>query len=183
MTKREKIGIICILLGISLLLVSNIKYNEQRKEENISIESYFNKSYKEEKRKDKETYIGILEIPKIHLQKGFFKFSSQNNTIKEGLEVISKNCLPLENCNFILASHSGSSMISYFQKLYLLKINDSAFLYYQKEKKEFILRNIIHEEKTGKIHLSTTKTPRLILTTCNNENKKMQDIYIFEKKE
>jgi len=76
-------------------------------------------------------YLGVLEIPSISLKRGFYSFHHPDNTVEKNIQVISKQCLPFENCSFILASHSGSSNISFFKHLDQMHLGDIAVLYYQ----------------------------------------------------
>lgn len=175
---------ITLLILLILCLYSYCPIIEEEKtlkqENNILIEEY----QKEEKKnqESKEGYLGILEIPKINLKQGFFSFKNSKNTVEQGLEVINKDCLPFSNCNFILASHSGTASISHFKNLEKLEKNDIAYLYYKEEKKEYILEEINYQEKNGHISLKKTTEPKLVLTTCNKEKNNIQNIYILKEK-
>ena len=127
----------------------------------------------------KEPYLGILEIPTISLKRGFYMYSSENNTVDKNIQVISQDCLPGEACDFLLASHSGTSAISFFKHLYQLKENDMAFLYYKSQKYSYQLIDIKHVMKHGTIQIVRVNEPRLILTTCNKNDDNLQDIYYF----
>ena len=129
----------------------------------------------------KEQYLGILEISKISLKRGFYSYSSDNNTVEKNIQVISQSCLPDEPCDFILASHSGTSNISFFKHLHQLEENDTAFLYYNNQKYVYRLIDIKHVMKNGTIQIIRVNKPRLILTTCNLDDESLQDVYYFER--
>lgn len=129
----------------------------------------------------KEQYLGILEIPKISLKRGFYSYSSDNNTVEKNIQVISQSCLPDDTCDFILASHSGTSNISFFKHLHQLEENDTAFLYYNNQKYVYQLIDIEQVQKNGTIQIIRVNKPRLILTTCNLDDESLQDVYYFER--
>ena len=177
---KRRIIILCILF-IGFLNIPNKKQEERAlKEENQKLIERYEEEEKKQEKELQEDYIGVLEIPKINLKQGFFSFENKRNTVNEGLEVINKDCLPYENCPFIIASHSGSAFISYFKKLEKLTKKDKAYLYYNKKKKEYLLEEIIYQKKNGSIHIKKEKESTLVLTTCNKSKDDIQNIYIFK---
>lgn len=180
---KKIIVILLILLTSMLFLVSYEKTKNHEKINDQKVEAFFEQVQKENINItiDEETYIGVLEIPKLNLKRGFYAYESEENTVEKNIELISKNCYPNENCPFILASHSGSSSIAFFKNLDQLTIEDKAVIHYLNESYEYKLTQIIHEPKTGTISILDTNKPQLILTTCNKKINTMQDIYIFIK--
>ncbi len=177
----KKISTILIIL-VALLLINDfqkIKYITKEKEQQIEL--FLQNEQTEEKKEDSLLW-GILEIPKINLKQGFYNYEDKHNSVEYGLQTINKDCIPFEKCSFIIASHSGSSNISYFKNLEKLSLDDRAFLYYNQNKKEYILKKILHVEKNGTITLQIPTETELILTTCNKEKNNIQDIYIFKEK-
>ena len=144
------------------------------------IENY----YEETSNQDQiiESYAGILEIPSIELKRGFYTKNSPLNQVDLNIELIS-NCNPNQACDFILASHSGNSSISFFKNLDQLCINDMAKLDYQHQKFAYHLSKIENQQKNGMISLEKTNQSRLILTTCDKQNQFIQKVYIFTKEE
>ena len=67
-----------------------------------------------------ENYIAYLRIPKIELNRGFYNITSTLNNVNKNIYVHPASTFPnnVSGNNLILASHSGSSSISYFKKLY-----------------------------------------------------------------
>lgn len=178
--------IILIFLGISAILSCDFvltKTNDRINE--FKMEDYFleadNNKAQEPFVLNKEAYLGVLEIAKISLKRGFYSYNSKLNTVSLNIEVINSNCVPFNNCSFILASHSGTSSISYFKNLDKLQIGDEAKLYYQNEVASFSLINILHQPKNGSIALKKPQDFELVLTTCNKNDDSLQDIYIFKK--
>lgn len=127
-------------------------------------------------------YIGMLEIPKIGLKRGFVDMNSPSNNVSKNVTIIKPSSYPdVEKGNFILAAHSGSTRISYFNYLYQLNINDKAYIYYKNIKYTYNIVNIYKQQKTGKVGLyrDANKTT-LTLITCTNNEKTTQTVYIAE---
>lgn len=125
-------------------------------------------------------YIGILEIPKINLKKGFVDPNSIHNNVDENITIINTSTFPnVEKGNFILAAHSGTGYISYFKNLYQLTINDYAYIYYQNIKYTYKIVNIYKEPKIGKIPIYRDfNETTLTLITCTKNDESTQTVYI-----
>lgn len=125
-------------------------------------------------------YIGILEIPKIGLKRGFVDPSSPHNNVEENITILKPVSMPnVKGGNFILAAHSGTGAIAYFDKLYQLEIHDKIYVEYQGNQYTYEIVNIYNQPKTGtiKIYRDKEKTT-LTLITCTNNNDKKQTVYI-----
>ena len=97
--------------------------NENPEEESSS--STVNTDYAYEK------YIGIIEINKINLYKGFYAKDSNLNNVKFNLYVLPESSYPdVEKGNLIIAGHSGNYNNSYFANLYKLSVDDTINIYY-----------------------------------------------------
>lgn len=131
---------------------------------------------------DYSKYLGVLEIPKIGLKRGFYNIGSRYNNIQYNVTMVQGSTLPdVENGNLILMAHSGTAAISYFAYLYNLKIGDMAYVTYNGNKYNYKLVNSYDVEKNGtvKIIRSYSKTT-LTLITCTKNNDTLQTVYIFE---
>ena len=54
-------------------------------------------------------YIGILEISKLGIKKGFLNLESPYNNVNKNVTLIEYSTMPdVENGNLILAAHSGN---------------------------------------------------------------------------
>lgn len=127
-------------------------------------------------------YIGVLEIKKINLRKGFHDIGDINNNVSKGIQVISKfNWPDYENSMLILASHSGNSRISYFNKLDKLEYGDIVSIYYGSKKYKYRIIDIVEVLKKGNIEISENiNNSLLILITCSKIDEFIQLIYICE---
>ena len=122
---------------------------------------------------NQNAFIGILEIPKINLKRGFVDINSSQNKISRNITVIQSSTYPdVDKGNLILAAHSGRGYIAFFKNLY---VN------YQSMKYTYQVVNIYEQQKTGtaKIYRDTSKTT-LTLITCTKDSKTLQTIYIAE---
>lgn len=127
-------------------------------------------------------YIGVLEIKKINLRKGFYDIDNINNNVSKGIQVISKSNWPdYENGMLILASHSGNSRISYFNKLDKLKYGDMVNIYYGSKKYKYRIIDIVKVLKKRNVEISENiNNSLLILITCSKIDEAIQLIYIGE---
>lgn len=125
-------------------------------------------------------YIGILEIPKIGLKRGFVDPKSIHNNVEENITILNPVSMPNEkNGNFILAAHSGTGSIAYFDKLYQLKIHDKIYVEYQNKVYTYEIVNIYQQPKNGTIKVyRDPKKSTMTLITCTNGNNKEQTVYI-----
>lgn len=127
-------------------------------------------------------YIGYLTIPKINLTKGFLdKRSTENDVEKNILVVAGSNYPDTEKGNLILAGHSGTGWKAFFNDLYKLEVNDTAYITYKNKKYIYNIVNIYKQPKIGKlaIYRDYDKTT-LTLITCTNNDSKSQTVYIAE---
>lgn len=127
-------------------------------------------------------YIGYLTIPKINLTKGFLDKRSTENDVEKNILVVSGSNYPdTEKGNLILAGHSGTGWKAFFNDLYKLEVNDTAYVTYKNKKYIYSIVNIYTQPKVGKlaIYRNYDKTT-LTLITCTNNDSTTQTIYIAE---
>ena len=179
--------IITIVLFINTLLLIIIKLSNLIKvnNENYEVNSYLN-NYNEDvgyinNNKNKEEYLGILEIKKIKLRKGFYKLDSILNNVDKNITIVSSSDMPNVNKgNLILASHSGNSSVSYFRYLDKLDMEDIASIYYLGKKYDYKLINYYGVDKNGSVQIiKNNDINTLTLITCKKNTDK-QTVFIFE---
>lgn len=178
--------ILIIGLFVSTFMIIIIKLNNLIKvnSENYEVNSYLS-NYDEEvsykNNKDREKYIGILEIKKIKLRKGFYKLNSKLNNVDKNIMIVSSSDMPNVNKgNLILASHSGNSSVSYFRYLYKLNKGDIASIYYYGKKYDYKLVNYYDVNKNGMVQIiKNNDINTLTLITCR-KNTDNQIVFIFE---
>lgn len=125
-------------------------------------------------------YLGVISIPKINLEQGFYGIDNPMNNVDKNIELISNSNMPdVENGTLILAAHSGNDRVSYFNKLYKLNTDDEIEIIYNKSKYLYKLIDIYEVEKTGSITLhNINNITSLVLVTCSNFNDNLQVVYI-----
>lgn len=179
--------ILTIVLFINTLLLIIIKLSNLIKvnNENYEVNSYFN-NYNEEvgyinNNKNKEEYLGVLEIKKLKLRKGFCKLNSNLNNVDKNIMIVSSSDMPNVNKgNLILASHSGNSSVSYFRYLNKLDMEDIASIYYLGKKYDYKLINYYDVDKNGSVQIiKNNDINTLTLITCKKNTDK-QTVFIFE---
>ena len=131
----------------------------------------------------KDNYIGYLRIPKIELNRGFYGINSKLNDVSKNIYVHPASTFPVicNANNLILASHSGSSSISYFKNLYKLELEDDIYLEYNGTNYHYKIKNIYTVPKNGTVALRVNQEVSTIsLITCTKSDKSTQTIYICE---
>ena len=131
---------------------------------------------------DYSKYLGVLEIPKIGLKRGFYNVGSKYNSIEYNVTMVSGSSLPdVENGNLVLIAHSGDAYISYFAYLWMLGVGDHAYVTYNGRKYDYQIVNIYDVEKKGwvQIHRNLERTT-LTMITCTKDNDFTQTVYIAE---
>lgn len=139
-------------------------------------------SYQPNKSINYNKYLGVLEIPKVSLKRGFYNTDSKYNSIEYNVTLVHGSTMPtVSNGNLILMAHSGDAYISYFAYLYRLKIGDFAYITYQGNKYKYRITNIYDVPKNGKavIYRNYDQTT-LTLITCTKNDDTRQTVYIAE---
>lgn len=149
---------------------------------NIDEEEIKEQPKQEEKKTSNYNYIGVLEIPKINIKRGFLNIKDKGNNVNKNLQVIKGSDMPnVKNGNLIIAAHSGNSYISYFKNLYKLSDEDVAYVYFNNIKYTYKVAGKYDAEKNGKVTIHRdNKKNTLTLITCSQTNKTKQIVYILE---
>ena len=136
----------------------------------------------EEKKTSNYKYIGVLEIPKINIKRGFLNIKDKGNNVNKNLQVIKGSDMPnVKNGNLIIAAHSGNSYISYFKNLHKLSNDDVAYVYFNNIKYTYKVAGKYDVEKNGKVTIHrNNKKNTLTLITCSQTDKTKQIVYILE---
>ena len=131
---------------------------------------------------DYSKYLGVLEIPKIGLKRGFYNIDSKYNNIQYNVTLLEGSSMPdVDGGNLVLVAHSGDAYISYFSNLYRLNVGDIVFVTYGGIKYAYHVVNIYEVEKNGllSIQRNCDKTT-LTMITCTKDNDFTQTVYISE---
>lgn len=189
------IGVLIILTGIILVSSDYLAGKKEATYEKVRISLLSNEDGEKEdntpqnieeevERPEYNTgeYLGILEIPKINLNRGFFDKGNEYNNISYNVTILGPSNYPDEkNGNVILVAHSGNAYIGFFKHLYQLSINDEAYITYKNHKYTYKIVNIYDETKDGDVTIyRNKKKSTLTLVTCTKDDNTKQTIYILE---
>ena len=172
-------------MKIAMLDLGNVSQDEIQDEidvpevENVSDGTVYQQN---EKEIDYSRYVGVLEIPKISLKRGFYNTDSKYNNIEQNVSMISGSSMPdVPNGNLMLMAHSGDAYISFFAYLYRLKIGDTAYITYQGNRYKYQIVNIYTVPKTGKVAIYRDyNISTLSLISCTKNDDTTQTVYIAE---
>lgn len=170
-------------LALSEVNINNIYNDEQEEDTSLDSEEVIQEIDEEVKEEyTYEEYLGIVDIPKINLYRGFYSKTSNLNNVKFNLFVLKESDYPdVTNGNLIIAGHSGNYNNSYFTNLYKLEINDTIIIHYNGKNYTYSITKIYNEEKTGTVRILRDRNKTsLTLITCTKDDKYHQTIYIAE---
>jgi len=175
MNTRKSV-IIIILLLISFIQIKEVKINNKNIKEQIHTRVITNTKREQEKI---EEPIAILKIPKINLYRNLYRKESNKNNIEENVTILKEST---EN-HLILAAHSGNSMVSFFNRLDELNLEDSIYIDYKGQTNEYFVTKIKEVLKNGKLFLVQDENKmKITLTTCSRNHEERQLIITGIKK-
>lgn len=177
---KDKRDVVFSEMNLALSSVNDTVVNDERVEDNQDT----TEEVQEETSNDYtyEEYLGIIEIPKINLYKGFYNKNSNLNNVKFNLYVHPESNYPdTDKGNLIIAGHSGNYNNSYFANLYQLENGDEITIHYNNQKYIYKITKIYNEEKTGRVRILRNKNKTtLTLVTCTKDDDYHQTVYIAE---
>lgn len=183
MKEKHFVSLIIIMMSLALLCSYHIYYCFLDDEENNLVESYYeNKSQQENSivkkvsYKEKDEYLGILNIPRINLKQGFYYIGSKNNNVNRSVTILKESIMPNENGSIVyLVAHSGSGYLAFFKDLNKLEINDIIYLDINNVSYKYSINDIYELDKNGKIMVNhNIHENLLVLSTCSdNLNKQL----------
>ena len=179
MKEKKHISLMIIMISLSLFSSYHIYYYFQNKNNSDLVKDYYindtisepdSKVERLNREEGKEEYLGILEIPKINLKKGFYSINSKNNNINKNITILKESKLPnMDGSIIYLVAHSGYGYLAYFRELNKLKINDIINIDINNIKYKYTVFDIYEMEKNGKIVINhNIKEKYLVLSTCSN---------------
>lgn len=186
----KNIGLILVILGhyyfCSYVLseVQTIKdYEPTFKYEDKSDEKVVNEEIKNEgaiktekvKNVRSDDYLGIIEIPKINLQKRLYDINSYQNDVNKNIEILDSSDMPnVLGGNLILAAHNGNTSVGYFRNLHKLKLGDEVNISYNDVNYTYEITKIYDVLKTGKVNIKRDKSKTTItLITCLGSDRQL----------
>lgn len=181
------------LFGISLIIISILIpilkiYNDNKvlKEKEYKI-AYYKEITKTDStfKNDNnlsigDNYIAILEIPDLNIKNGLVNKYSKYNDVKYNVAILNGSNMPdIPKSNLILASHNGTSSVSYFNNLKNISDNSLIYLYYNGIKYIYKYHNSYDIDKNGKANIKRDiSVNTLTLITCKEKDDTKQVVYI-----
>ena len=186
----KNIGLILVILGhyyfCSYVLseVQTIKdYEPTFKYEDKSDKKVVNEEIKNEgaikiekvKNVRSDDYLGIIEIPKINLQKRLYDINSYQNDVNKNIEILDSSDMPnVLGGNLILAAHNGNTSVGYFRNLHKIKLGDEVNISYNDVNYTYEITKIYDVLKTGKVNIKRDKSKTTItLITCLGSDRQL----------
>lgn len=181
-----------IIVGIGIISFKNYNNYQNKKIEEKKVNQFILHQIEIETIKDideekleikvkKDSYIAVLDIPKINLKKGVYSKESSNNEVDKNVLLLKESDMPnIEKGNFMLAGHSGTGNNAHFRNLHKITYGDLAYLYYGRNKYAYKLVSKYEIIKKGEAIIYRNMNKKtLTLITCKNKSNK-QIVFIFE---
>ncbi len=129
-----------------------------------------------QKEEENSDLFAILEIPSINVKQPIYQKESENNQVDKNVTLIDYK---REEANFsiVLAAHSGNGIHSYFTNLNQLQTGDIIKLYIHNQTFEFLYLKKEEVKKTGTVEIKDYNFTYLVLITCSESKKDIQEIY------
>lgn len=189
MVKRNKLYLLGITLVTISIMIPITKKQIDNKEELSREEgiAYYKNTTSIDNKKEEDTvnrlsdnYIAILEIPDLNIKNGLVNKYSKYNDVKYNVKILDNSNMPdINNSNLILASHNGTSKVSYFKNLVNINPDTLIYIYYNGYKYIYKYHNSYEIDKTGRANIKRDKSVNTItLITCKEGDDTKQVVYI-----
>ena len=192
MSEKKLISITILFMAIALFFSYHIYYYFMNVNSEKLISDYYEESNVAESdsqvlvekinnvvHDDEEGYLGILTIPKIKLETGFYNKNSKMNTVSKSVMLLPDSIMPGNDGSIIyLAAHSGVGHLAYFKNIDKLTNDDLVKLSINNTDYLYSITDIYEIPKNGEIIVNRNINENyLILTTCS-KNKNMQLVIV-----
>lgn len=188
--KYRLIGILFVVIGIIVGIIPIFLKSKEQKEMNAQIDSFLESPSSPSRTSDvvlsppieeEETFLMVLEIPKVNLRRGIYSKDSKWNSIEYNVTILEESNFPDEEYgNVILAAHNGPADIAYFNQLHQLEVGDMAYVYYNGIKYGYEVSDIYDVAKDGTVEISRNKNLNtLTLITCKKNTSDRQLVIIL----
>lgn len=158
----NKIFKISFIIFFIIFSMSFIKIDEK------SIKNPIDKIKVNIRNQENNDQIGSIIINKLNINKPLYKINSNKNNIEENITILKESIPPKEdNSILIIAAHSGTGPIAFFNELNKLEINDEIIIKYDNKEYKYFVKDIWEEKKNGYININKEPQKQLILTTCS----------------
>ena len=188
--KYRLIGILFVVIGIIVGIIPIFLKSKEQKEMNAQIDSFLESPSSPSRTSDvvlsppieeEETFLMVLEIPKVNLRRGIYSKDSKWNSIEYNVTILEESNFPDDEYgNVILAAHNGPADIAYFNQLHQLEVGDMAYVYYNGIKYGYEVSDIYDVAKDGTVEISRNQNLNtLTLITCKKNTSDRQLVIIL----
>ena len=188
--KYRLIGILFVVIRIIVGIIPIFLKSKEQKEMNAQIDSFLESPSSPSQTSDvvlsppieeEETFLMVLEIPKVNLRRGIYSKDSKWNSIEYNVTILEESNFPDEEYgNVILAAHNGPADIAYFNQLHQLEVGDMAYVYYNGIKYGYEVSDIYDVAKDGTVEISRNQNLNtLTLITCKKNTSDRQLVIIL----
>ncbi len=189
------ISIIIVFIGMCMLIHSIYQDKQFQNKDEELMEEFFdsyddNSNIVEEptedvnnyQEPDYSSYLAVIEIPSISLKTGVVMSNSSYTTMNRNVSIYPSSDMPnIENGNFILFAHNGTSRVSYFRNINKLKNGNDIYIYYNNEQYTYKVIKQYDVAMTDSTPLNKMKDNTIItLITCKSGNNKYRTIIVGE---
>jgi len=188
--KYRLIGILFVVIGIIVGIIPIFLKSKEQKEMNAQIDSFLESPSSPSRTSDvvlsppieeEETFLMVLEIPKVNLRRGIYSKDSKWNSIEYNVTILEESNFPDEEYgNVILAAHNGPADIACFNQLHQLEVGYMAYVYYNGIKYGYEVSDIYDVAKDGTVEISRNQNLNtLTLITCKKNTSDRQLVIIL----
>ena len=189
------ISIIMIFIGTSILIYNIYQDNKYKNDDEELLQDFFdnyddssivNEEPQEEttnyQEPDYSSYLAVIEIPSISLKTGIVMSNADYTTMNRNVSIYPSADMPnVENGNFILFAHNGSSRVSYFRNISKLKNGNDIYIYYNNQQYTYKVIKQYDVAMTDSTPLNKMKDSTIItLITCKSVNNKYRTVIVGE---
>ena len=173
MRENIHISLIIIMISLALFCSYHIYYHFISKESKELVEVYYqnsddNNTLVTKMDNKEEEYLGILKIPKINLEEGFYQVSSKNNNVSKSVTILKESILPDNNNSIVyLVAHSGTGYLAFFKDLKKLSVDDILYLDINNNNYKYVINDIYEVDKGTIVINHNIHDDYLVLSTCS----------------
>lgn len=170
--KKLQIIVIILIMILGSIIINNYYKNKVPLTLKIDFSNQI-KAFKMDKINKKDDNIGYIKIDKINLKNKLYGINNKKNNVDQNVTILKDSTFPnKKDSTMVIAAHSGTGKVAYFDKINKLEKGDLVTLKLYKHKYIYVVQNKWEVVKTGSIFFPIIEQKQLILTTCspNKEN-------------
>ena len=183
MSEKKPFSLLLLIFLLSAFCSYHIYYYCLNEKNNYLVENYYVQNEAlvsnppvivEKTNNNYEVYLGILKIPKLSMELGFYNLNSEKNDVNQNIQILKDSVMPnVLGGTIYFAAHSGDSYLGYFKNISKLEIGDDIIINYQNKDYNYIVNDIFELDKNGVIEVNKNVNENyVVLTTCSRNKEK-----------